>query len=475
MIKVKQRASSVLSLALDGGRLEGVVVRRSNGSLHTQKALSVSLALNPLTADPELVGREIRNHLNQAGIRERRCLLGLPLNSVLTLLTEIPEMPEEDVPSFLQIEAERGFPYGLEALTTATSRFATPGGKQFALSIALPRNHVLHLERALKAAQLKPLCFSLNIAALQSPEGKAGVLALAIGENTVDLQISCGGGVASLRSLDEAFATEELEKHLSAGFLAREIKITLGQLPADIREALREVRVFGRGDAVRDFVQEVMPGLAAMGLSVRWIERYTENEFPKKLPPEAEVSPALSLAARYLTSIGPAIDCLPPKTTALQQLTSRLSSRKLAWAGAAAAAIALLVGGAFGWQQWELSRLQRQWGAMEANVRELDNLQQRIKKFRPWFDESYASLSILRKLTEAFPEEGAVTAKTVEIRELSTVTCSGVARDNQAFLKMLDQLRASKEISDVKVDQVRGKAPMQFTFNFQWGAKASEN
>ena len=105
---------------------------------------------------------------------------------------------------------------------------------------------------------------------------------------------------------------------------------------------------------------------------------------------------------------------------------------------------------------------------MEKNVRELEGLQQEIRRFRPWYDESFGSLTILRKVTEAFPAEGAVTAKSLEISELSNVTCSGIASDNQALLRVLDQLRAADQISNVKLDQVRGKTPMQFTFNFQW-------
>ena len=113
---------------------------------------------------------------------------------------------------------------------------------------------------------------------------------------------------------------------------------------------------------------------------------------------------------------------------------------------------------------------------MEPKVKELEEMQQQIKKYRPWFDESFRNLSILRKLTEAFPEDSLVSAKTLEIRELSTVSCSGVARDNQAFLKVLDQLRATKGITEVKVDQLRGQRPVQFTFNFHWGeARANEN
>src|SRR5258708_8153992 len=73
MIKLpkKQRASSVLGLSLDGNLLAGVVLRRTNGSLVLQKTISASLSLDPLTNDPELVGREIQNHLEKAGIRDR--------------------------------------------------------------------------------------------------------------------------------------------------------------------------------------------------------------------------------------------------------------------------------------------------------------------------------------------------------------------------------------------------------------------
>src|SRR5258708_33560466 len=100
------RLTGLLGLALDGSRLEGVVLSRTNGSLARQQSFSADLSLDPLTADAELVGREIRNHLNAAGIRENRCVVGLPLKWALTTNVELPELPEEDVASFLQIEAE---------------------------------------------------------------------------------------------------------------------------------------------------------------------------------------------------------------------------------------------------------------------------------------------------------------------------------------------------------------------------------
>ena len=59
-----KRASSILGLALDGNRLEAVVLRRSNGTLQVRQTLSAPLALSPLTDDAELAGREIRNALD---------------------------------------------------------------------------------------------------------------------------------------------------------------------------------------------------------------------------------------------------------------------------------------------------------------------------------------------------------------------------------------------------------------------------
>ena len=71
----KSPASSVLGLSLDGPRLEGGVLRRTNGSATLQKSFAASLSLDPLTNDPELVGREIRNHLDKAGIRGVRMVV----------------------------------------------------------------------------------------------------------------------------------------------------------------------------------------------------------------------------------------------------------------------------------------------------------------------------------------------------------------------------------------------------------------
>jgi hypothetical protein len=466
----RQPGSSLLGLAFDGSRLEGVVLRRTNGSVDIKGSFSASLSLDPLTNEPELVGREIRKHLDAAGIRERRCAVCIPLNWALTLTTKLPDLPEADLNSFLQIEAERGFPYGLEALLLAQSRFRTAGGGQAVTQVAIPRDHLTRLESVLQAAQLRPVGFSLGIAALQrtDAEASAGIMALAPGETSVGLQVSCGGGVVVLRTVEGAFEREGGARQFQAEHVMRELRITLGQLPSEVRDSIRRLRIFGRGEAAEEIAEEMAARVESLGIRVEQVKDYAPAEFGARLPADAAVSPALSLGMRYLTGRGTGLEFLPPKVSALKQFAARYSSRKLVWVSGTAAAVVLLIALAFSIQQWQLVRWQSKWAGMKTRVVELESVQQQIKRFRPWFDESFRSLSILRRLTEAFPEDGAVTAKTVEIREPATVTCSGTARDHQALLKTLDKLREMKEVTSVQVDVMRGRSPMQFTFNFRW-------
>ena len=137
-------------------------------------------------------------------------------------------------------------------------------------------------------------------------------------------------------------------------------------------------------------------------------------------------------------------------------------------AGAAAALLIAAFLIAFGYQQWTLMRLESQWTAMSAQVQDLEKTRDKIRQFRSWYDGSHRALRILRQLTSAFPEEGSVSAKSVEIKDLSTVTCSGSAQDSRSLYKTLDRLRAANGVADVQVNQIRGRAPTQFTFDFQW-------
>ncbi len=466
----------LLGMTLDGRRLEAVLVRRSGDALRIQQTVAATLELNLLTDDPELVGREIRNHLDRAGITERQCAVCLPLDWALTLHVQVPELPPEDVEAFLNTEAERGYPFPPETLSIASSRCRAPSGALMATLIAVPKEHLATLQKILKAAQLRPVSFSLGMPSLQPvADGTGdGLAALGLSENNVELQVTCGGGIAALRALEGAMEQDGVHKVPYADVVARDLRITLGQLPPEFRDTVKKLKVFGNHDYFERFAEDLTSRAKLMGLEVELVRSYPEKLFSVQMPADAAVSPALSLASRLLAGQSAEFEFLPPKVSAWQQFSHRYSSGKLAWTSGAAAALVLVVVLAFLVQQWQLSRWRAKWDAIKPRVTELDAMQQRIKRFRPWFDESFRTLTILQRITEAFPEDNSVSARRIEIKDPGIVTCSGIARDMPSLLKVRDRLRASKDLTDVQSPQMRGKAPIQFSLQFRWNPRGGQ-
>jgi hypothetical protein len=281
-----------------------------------------------------------------------------------------------------------------------------------------------------------------------------------------------------LRSLDGAIEGEGPQKRMDADLVARELRITLGQFPGALAENFHTVNDFGRGEAARQFTNDITPRVESMGLKLELMDRASAAQFDQPLPQEIALSPALALAANWLREIAPGPEFLPPKVQPWQQLLSaKYSARKLAWAGGAVGGLVACVCVAFLIQQFQIMHYRSKWKSMETKVTELQTDQEQIKKYRSWFDDSFRALRIMRRLTEAFPEDGYVTVKTLEIRDLSVVTCSGVARDKPSYFKLIDQLSADTgKVTDVNTEQIHGQAPIEFTFNFQWeGGKPSGN
>lgn len=477
----KSSATAMLGLVLDGSRLDFVAAKRTNGSVEIRKAGSVTLALDPLTNDPELVGAELRKHLDAAGLRDRRCVVGVPLNWALTLAVKVPAgLPPEDVQALLMMEAERGFPYAPETLMLAQSLVGAPDSERTATVIAIPRDHVTRLQDALESIGLRPVSFTLGITALQ-PVGESatagGVVALVPGEKGLALQVTAQGGVCALRMLEGAFEQDGNERRVQKDYLARELRITLGQLPDDARATVRNLKVFGADDLAEEVQEQIRARAEALGLRAQLVKEFAPLEFGVALPSGTQASAALALVVRHLTGKASGFEFLPPRVSQWQQFTQQYSSRKLVYATGLLGLVALGLAGLFGWQQWRLTRLETQWEAMAARVAQVDQLNGKIRKFRPWYDESFRAMTILKTVTEAFPEDGTVSAKSIEIRDRSGVTCSGTARNNAAWLKMRDKLNASKQVTDLRVEHIKGgqnNQPLEFTFNFHWGeAQAS--
>lgn len=460
--KTKKRPQSVLGLTFSEGQLKAFHLARTKSGLEVVKAATAVLTLDLTHPEVELVGREIKNHLDAAGIRERACVVGLPAHWVMSQHTPVPEMSPEDTVSFLQIEAEKGFPVDPAQLQIARS-FQKSSTGTYVTQLAVRREQIDHLTAVLKAAGLKAVSFSLGLAVLpesNAPAGR-GRIVVAVDPMGVTLLVAAGGGIAAFRTCEASIESEAGEKVVNGAAVARELRITFEQVPVDLRAEVGELFLTGDTTMVRQLAERLGDWAKAAGLTL------TRGDLPEKNLADQMTH---GLAAHWLEDSAPDLEFLPPRPSRWALLMARYSSKRLATAGFALAAAAVLALGVFAWQQFERWSLRSEWSAMETQVNGLDTVQTRIREFRPWYDTSFRALTIMKRVTECFPENGAVTARSFELHGNTVVTISGTARDNSSLLLVQAQLRKAKEVQGLKIEQIRGKTPMQFTLTFRWNA-----
>lgn len=200
-LRTKKRLQSVLGLTLTDGQLRAFHVTHSKGRIEVVKAASAALTLDLLHPEPELIGREIRNHLEAAGIRERHCVVGLPPRWLMSQHTNVPELSAEDTASFLQIEAEKGFPVDPGRLQIARSFQRSAAGAKYVTQLAARNEQIDQLSAVLRAAGLKPVSYAVGLAVLPQAQAPAGVGRVLVAVEPAVVTLLAAAGVASRRSV----------------------------------------------------------------------------------------------------------------------------------------------------------------------------------------------------------------------------------------------------------------------------------
>ena len=448
MIGLQQKKpASVLSLDWRYDTLYFESVRKAGASCQSTDAGEIDLPEDLFTIPAETFGAQLLEKLNAVGLREKSCVCTLPIGWLFTFRTEIPDLEEEDLDFFFSTQAEREFPFPVEDLHIARSAFTSPDGKKYVIMAGIPVQRLTYLNKVLEAAKLKPLSWSLHWGGagfLQSlPDANA--LCLMPTASGFDLVAISGQKLAMARSLNETSNAQQI---------AREIKISVGELPSDLQSSLEHCYYFPEKGAGSEFDEALKDVADRLNLKPSTLSQ--------------KQSSAFKLASDYLLDRLNPFEFLPPKVSAFQEWSQKVSTGRNKWLGGGAAAAVLIFGLLFFWQGQKLQALDEEWKAMEVQVGELEELQKRIRLYRPWFDESIPTLKLIQHLAEAFPEQGDVWVKELDIREPYIVVCSGFARSNRAWLAMLEKLRTSSEVKDLAVLQVREDKQLQFSFQYRW-------
>ncbi len=475
---MRSTPGSMLGISLEGRVLNACVVRRHGQRLEPGKTLRTELALDPLTASPELAGQEIRNKLDEAGLHGRLCAIAVPASWVFSLQLVLPDVSAEDQRSFVELQAERDLPFAPEDLVIGVGRWGEAAAMR-ATVLAIPRVRVNAIEQVMRAAKLRTVSITTGLPALPATAGAAQSgaagkrrLTLLLGGRGAEM-LAWVDGVAALRTVEEA-GGEGQDFSLDAESIGRQIRITMGQLTPEARSGIRELAIVGEPLAAADLAEELKGPAGRLGLAVERVEAAAAG--PVLFGGHVAVGVALAAAAAACPLWGRAqlYEFLPPHENKWKALSHRLSKRGTMGAIVIALAALLGFGGSFGYQAYRLSVLQSRWNAIESDVKSVEALRDNVRKYRPWFDDSVKSLQILRTLTGAFPVDGVVYAKTIKITNEEKVLCTGMSRSDTVRQQMAKQLQESPGILDMHID-VQGQPPQQqFTLSCAWrGGKSN--
>lgn len=446
-LRKRLQTAQTLGVTIEPGRIAIDLVRRDETGVRTVRSFALPITVEALLANPEAAGAEFATQLMAGNIRERRCAVCVPPGWALTAPTDLPEMSDEDLRSYLELRAERDFPIAPSELRLAHCAFRLPDGARAATLAGAPVKKLDAVERMLTKAGCRAVSISLGLDRCLASNGSTGALHFLAGAGSVDLVTVSGGGVAALRTL---------AARNDAASLFPEVRISLGRLPAALRAGILAASFEGGAEAAGRLFDGLHEPLQRAGIA-------------SALAPDETGGRAGALAAeRWLRRAPAAFEFVAPKVNAWQQRARQFDSGRRRWIIAAAAALVLLPILAFIIRSSMEGGLNNDWNGMRNNVAELETIQQKIRQFRPWFDQTPTGVAILESLAAAFPDAGDVWAKSIEINDDSKVTCTGFARNTVALTNLREALRRRPNVADLSVQQVRGENPVQFTLIYKW-------
>jgi hypothetical protein len=377
----------------------------------------------------------------------------------------MPKLSESDVESLVRMEAERRFPLAPDDLALALSHREATGSGQRALLTGVPADFLANVETALRGARLRPVSVTIGLAALVAEETAAHTLLLCVGKGYTDVAIVSEGRPPILRNLMWLDGSSSDMDASDVHGMVRQLRITLAQLPAERRESVKSALVCADAEVPTDVRELLAHSLAEQGMEL-------DAETPRNLQTAQGCPGLIAATARALSGAAPALELTPPKRNERKwSLGARFPARSARWGAGLAVGAVLLVIGAFLFQSQQLAGLEDQWSTLGPRFGTAKALQDRVKKYRSWYDNTIPSLEIPKFLAAAFPADGSVWLKSLRVKERTTATCTGNAASRDEWMRVMEELGKNKELEDLQIVQARGDAPFSFTLTFRWKGK----
>jgi len=488
----------ILGLAVGSESVTAVELSPLNGGANTCRAGRFAFPDAVGLADPQVLGRALRQFLKQRGFTASRCVIGLDAHWLTARDKPLPAGLGDQAAQALALVVEREFASDLKDLVFdyAPGEIPRDRGKS-ALLVAAPRQAVEQLTAMAQAAGLKAEAVTSSTLALA-----AGVKPSTVGpgqERIVFRVFESGAelltdvqGVRTMRPLLCEPPEDGDKQRAWLDRLLGDLRRVVLLLPQPSPGQTRELVIWNEA---RLDEKVFKPISETLGVRIR-TESVPEGIHTNGLPDDARQGQFCAAAAVALAGLRgqqPPVDFLHSR---LAKSRKPLLTRKLVWS-AAVTGVVLLAVGLFAWD-WHLDQAaiaeMRQTASQLKPHLERANLNiERTEAARTWHDRRPGHLECMMALTKAFPVEGRVWAKQVTILpepppkdpggalgngsarrtgrwNKLRVTVLAFAAESKAGLDVLDRLKANPRIERIKSDGLRatGKGGKQQSFSITY-------
>ena len=465
----------MLGLAVSNQSMTAVEVVPADGGGRASRAAQLVFTDEVRLQEPVALGKALKRLLRKEGFSVSRCVIGIEASWLTARDKTLPPGAGESVTEILALMIEQEFGADRKRLVFDYSLETGADGRPSVLLVATPQQALDQLTAMAAAANLTVNGITVSTIALAgSVNGAADryQFVLHLFGGGAELALRARGGVGMLRRVpvpipvgagaEQPWADgrrlQELINHLR-----RVVALLPGAEPGN--EPARELLIWdetGLDPRTYDTLSE------QLSLPARICKR------PEGLAPDGAGTP--SPGAQFSAAAAMALAAVRGRPPALDLIHSRLAprkgltiGRKTAWAAALAAA--LVVAGTVLVLDWrrdsiEGAALQAKLDLMAKDLADASDVIAKVAFARPWYDRRPSYLDCMRELTLAFPEEGLVWTTSLAIQEDMRVVVSGKAVSESAVLDVLDRLKASSELSEVKPLYLRqaGQATREIAF-----------
>ncbi len=412
--------------------------------------------LDPLDS-PEEAGLLLQQQLQQHGFRAREALVALGRNEVVVRRLQLPAVPDEELPAVVRLQAEMKVSTAIDSLLLDFLPLPAQGeeNQREVLLVEAPREKVEAIQAVLSQAGLEVAQVSITPVALaelllrtlarQGTEPKQAELLIWPAQGRFEIS------VVQERHLIFSHCVPTAHEPAEEDILA-EIQRTLGAvLRSDPQLAIAQARLVagpGEHEALRALVPQRL-GYELQELdplqAVRW------RVSAEQTGSHATWAGAVGMLWAAGEMLSPPLDLLHPRREPAPRNTRR---QRLLAAGAAAA---LLLGGVYGWVQYQAGGLEQQIqlaqqdiNQLEQNLKQSQHVPRHAQAVGQWTGTRVDWLGQLHHLAQLLEEQQPRQAYLTELRVLplsgssdgpaARVQGAGRAASRAAVLRLYQRL-----------------------------------